>query len=167
MKIKLIILLIIASTQVSLALGPDEILVIANGDIPESTRIAQYYCQKRAVPENNLINLFLGKNPVTSISRKDYNEKVVKPLRTILNSEKLAGKIKCLLTTYGVPLVVEGRGQLEGSKDQLKIIQDLIAQGKKMREELSNQKAKNTSQLQNVETKLSQLQAVENSSLPF
>ena len=60
-RIKLVFLLSVIFTQASLALEPKQILVIANSEIPESERIAQYYCQQRAVPADNLIELSLGK----------------------------------------------------------------------------------------------------------
>jgi len=42
------------------ALEPDEILVIANSDIGASVQLAQYYCEKRGVPEGNILALSLG-----------------------------------------------------------------------------------------------------------
>ena len=121
-------LLTISFGQVCFALEPGQILVIANSDIPASERIAQYYCQKRDVPADNFITFQLGKKPVTSISRNDYDNKIAQPLREILKSQKFAGKIKCLLTIYGVPITVQGRGQLEGQEQQLKQLNELIAQ---------------------------------------
>jgi uncharacterized protein (TIGR03790 family) len=140
------------------ALEPNEILVIANSEIPTSERIAQYYCQKRVIPADNLIFWPLGKNPDTSISRNDYDNKIARPLREILTSQKFAGKIKCLLTIYGVPITVQGRGQLEGQEEQLKKLNELIAQGKKVMDELNAQPGNNTVEKERTQTKLAQLQ---------
>ena len=159
-RIKLILLLTISFGQVCFALEPGQILVIANSDIPASERIAQYYCQKRDVPADNFITFQLGKKPVTSISRNDYDNKIAQPLREILKSQKFAGKIKCLLTIYGVPITVQGRGQLEGQEQQLKQLNELIAQGKEYLEQLKAQKANNSIERQQTETKLAQLQLV-------
>jgi hypothetical protein len=43
------------------ALEPNEILVIANSEVPASVRIAEYYCAKRRVPGRNVLALPLGK----------------------------------------------------------------------------------------------------------
>ena len=93
-RIKTIFIFFILICNLVYALEPKEILVIANSEIPVSEHIAQYYCQQRAVPADNLIELPLGKKPVDSISRQDYDEKIVKPLREVLNNEKFAGKIR-------------------------------------------------------------------------
>ena len=159
-RIRILFLLVLLCSAVCFGLEPKEILVIANSEIPASEHIAQYYCQKRAVPVDNLIELPLGGKPATSISRKDYDEKVVKPLCEILNSEKFSGKIKCLLTTYGVPLTVGNRGLLEGNEEQLKKVNDLIAQGKKVQETLKSQALKDPEGEKNVESKLKQLEAL-------
>jgi uncharacterized protein (TIGR03790 family) len=158
--IRFFFLLIIFSSTICLGLESREILVIANSEIPASERIAQYYCQKRAVPADNLVELPLGNKPVTTISREDYDEKVAGTLRDILNSQKYSGKIKCLLTVYGVPLTVGGRGQLKGNEEQLKKINDLIAQGKEVQEKLNAGIVKNTTEQKNVEAKLAQLQTI-------
>ncbi|GAH70212.1 unnamed protein product, partial [marine sediment metagenome] len=95
------------------ALEPDEILVIANSDIETSVRIAQYYCAKRAVPAGNILTLPLGGNLRDEISRDDYEKNLAKPIRRKLSTREFAGKIKCLLTTYGVPVKVGKRGPLK------------------------------------------------------
>lgn len=159
-RIKHILFFFIIFTGSSFALEPGEILVIANSDIPESVRIAQYYCQKRAVPADNFITLALGSKLTTSISRKDYESKIVEPLRTELKDKKYSGKIKCILTTYGIPLSVQGRGQMEGQEEQLKKLDALIAQGKQVQEKLNKDNAAKASEKKSVETKLAQLQVL-------
>ena len=161
-RIKIIFLLMLTCSAFCLGLEPNQILIIANSEIPVSEHIAQYYCQQRAVPADNLVLLPLGSKPADSISRADYNDKVAKPLRDVLKSEKFNGKIKCLLTIYGVPITVGGRGQLKGNEEQLKKINELIAQGKEVQEKLKTQIVKNPTEEKNVETKLAQLQAMVN-----
>ncbi len=136
LKIKAVIPLILIYSVSCFALEPQEILVVANSEIDASVRIARYYCQKRGVPEDNIVTLPLGKSAETTISRDDYNSKLAEPLRAKLADLKFAGKIKCLLTTYGVPIVAGGRGQLPGREDELKKIRELIEQGKSRIEQL-------------------------------
>jgi uncharacterized protein (TIGR03790 family) len=124
------ILLILICCPIGFALESDEILVIANSDVPSSVWIAQYYCKKRDVPADNLIAWPLGPRLSIRISRNDYERKLVEPLRGRLTAPKFAGRIKCLLTTYGIPLIVGGRGQLEGRQSDLKRLKELIEQEK-------------------------------------
>jgi len=131
-----LILLTPICCRVGFALEPDEILVIANSEIAASVRIAHYYCQKRSVPADNLVAWPLGATPRTVIRRGDYEKELAEPLRHRLTGQKLAGKIRCLLTTYGVPIIVGGRGQLEGQESELKRLQELIEQEKNKIEQL-------------------------------
>jgi uncharacterized protein (TIGR03790 family) len=123
-------------------LEPQQILLIVNSDSPESGRIANYYCQKRTVPAENILALPLGGGLATTIGRDDYNIKMAGVIRAALNSNKFRGKIKCLLTTYGVPIVVEGRGQLSGQESNLQRLKELIE-----KEQKSLEKPKETNTL--------------------
>jgi uncharacterized protein (TIGR03790 family) len=146
-RTRVFILLIFALCRVCFALEPDEILVVANSEIAASVRIARHYCQKRRVPADNYVALPLGESPVTEIRRDDYNKKLAEPLRDRLTDKKLAGKIKCLLTTYGVPIVVEGRGQLQNRQDELKRLRELIAQEKSRIEQLEQNNSAHDEQI--------------------
>lgn len=115
------------------ALEPDQILIIANGDIAVSVQIAQYYCEKRAVPADNILSLPLGRVLCYGISRDDYDKYLAKPIRMKLSTPAFAGKIKCLLTTYGVPLKVGKRGPL---KDKQVELSQLEKRGQQIKETL-------------------------------
>ena len=115
------------------ALEPDQILIIANGDIAVSVQIAQYYCEKRAVPADNILSLPLGRALRYGISRDDYDKYLAKPIRMKLSTPEFAGKIKCLLTTYGVPLKVGKRGPL---KDKQVELSQLEKRGQQIKETL-------------------------------
>lgn len=85
------------------ALEPHEILVIANRNISESGQIARTYCQKRGVPLENILELPLGTSFRDTISRDDYEKQFAEPIREEFLKHEHLGKIKCLLTLYGVP----------------------------------------------------------------
>jgi uncharacterized protein (TIGR03790 family) len=94
-----ILWLLPASTR---ALAPKDVYLVVNKSVPASLAIAEHYCSKRGVPKDNIIALELPREE--DISRKDYDEKLAKPLR-----DKLGGRreqVKVLLTIYGVPLRV-------------------------------------------------------------
>jgi uncharacterized protein (TIGR03790 family) len=80
------------------------------------------------VPKGNLLALPLGTELDETISRDDYEKKLAEPIRKSLYSPEFAGRIKCLLTTYGVPIKVGRRGVLKGRQEKLKQLEELVAQ---------------------------------------
>jgi uncharacterized protein (TIGR03790 family) len=127
------------------ALEPNEILVIANSDVEVSVRIAQYYCAKRAVPVGNILALPLGRILRYDISRDDYEKCLAKPIRTKLSTREFAGRIKCLLTTYGVPVRVGGRGPLKDKQLELSQLEKRRQQMKESIERLQQSGTADTS----------------------
>ena len=126
LRIRASVLIILACSGTGLALEPDEILIIANSDIPVSTQIAQYYRARRSIPSANILALPLGTSLDDTISRADYKKTIAEPIIAKLYSPELIGKIKCLLTTYGVPIKV-GKGEpIKGREKILKSLQDQI-----------------------------------------
>lgn len=146
--------------SVVFALEPNEILIITNKNIGESIALAQYYCIVRAVPADNILALDLGTGLDNAISRGIYEKQLVRPIRKKLYSSQFAGKIKCLLTTYGVPIRVEGRGLLKGQEDRLVEIRKLIAEEKGKIEQIDkNGAAAGKNQKKLLERRVAQLQA--------
>jgi uncharacterized protein (TIGR03790 family) len=98
------------------ALEPAEVVVLVNKNVPDSRVIADHYLKVRGVPAGNVVELDLPK--VEDISRTDYDERLVKPLRKALSDRK--EKVKCLVAIYGVPLRVGGDGPMEDEKEMIK-----------------------------------------------
>lgn len=119
----LIFLMLSASVY---AIEPEEILVVANGDIEQSVELAKYYCKKRSVPKENIISLSLGESMADSISRSDYDKKIAGAIREKLKVGGYKKDIRCLLTVYGVPIKVAGRGVLEGKEKELSELKVLL-----------------------------------------
>jgi len=143
-----------------LALEPDEILIIANANHSGSLSIAQYYCAKRGVPVDNILTLPLGTELSYTITRANYEKQLAEPIRERLLSLGSSGHINCLLTTYGVPIKVEGRGPLEGQEDKLNRLRGLAEQEKNELEKLKLKgSAKSTKQQERTNAKLAQLQS--------
>ena len=153
----LALLLLISASS---ALEPDEILIIANGNHHESMSIAQYYCAKRGVPVDNILSLPLGTKLSYTITRANYEKQLAEPIRERLLGPGSGGQIKCLLTTYGVPIKVGGRGPLEGREDKLKQLRKLAEQEKNEIKQLNNSGSdKSAKQKGTVNRKLAQLQS--------
>jgi len=140
------------------ALEPNEILVIANKDIAESMRLARYYCAQRGVPDKNILALPLGADLKDTISRDNYEKQLVEPIRMKFSTERLVGEIKCLLTIYGVPIKVGGRGVLEDQEGKLKELNRLAEQEKKILERLEQAGLTDSAEHKQINIRLAQLQ---------
>ena len=141
----------------ALALEPDEILIVANADIPESGRIARYYSEKRKVPNKNILELPLGADLSNTINRKDYETRLAGPIRRKFFSDRLLGKVRCLLTIYGVPIRVGGRGLLAGQEDKLQELENQAEKEKEKIDQLKQKKATSTKAYKEAEKRLAQL----------
>jgi len=102
----LLLFLILLPSAPAFALEPSEILIIANSDVPASVEIARKYSELRKTPQQNILALNLGPDPQDEIDRAGYNARIANPVRTSLNKPEFRGKIRCLLTTWGVPLTI-------------------------------------------------------------
>ena len=159
-RMRVTILLVFLLCPPCFSLEPNEIFVIANSEIDASVRIGRYYCQKRGVPAENFVAWPLGTSAKTAISRDDYDKKLAEPLRARLTGGELAKRIKCLLTTYGVPIVVKERGQLQGRDSELERLKELVNRGEELIKQLGQDGIadnKQTVDKQRIEAKMAEL----------
>src|SRR5206468_10361104 len=85
-------------------LSADQTAVLASRNSPESLAVAQHYAERRGLTSDHVIILDLGTDE--TIGRGHYEQHLVKPLRQALEARNLASRIRCLVTTYGIPLAV-------------------------------------------------------------
>jgi uncharacterized protein (TIGR03790 family) len=111
-----------------LGLEPNEILVIVNRNISDSSRVGRHYCEKRNVPYENILYLHLGSRLTESMSRKAYEKQIAEPVRRELVRIRTLGQIRCLLTTYGVPTKIGQREPLKGREDELNRLEQSFKQ---------------------------------------
>jgi uncharacterized protein (TIGR03790 family) len=111
------------------AIMPEEVAVIVNRNSPESIHIGQQYLWLRNVPVENLIMVDV---PVgEGISRKTYEREIAAPVREKIKSRESEGvKIRCLVTTYGIPLRVSGVRPANVADEQIQKEKDLLQQKK-------------------------------------
>ena len=132
-------LLVLLCSSPLWALQPDEILVLANTNNAASVRLARYYCERRGLPSGNVVPLALGTALRDSIGRDDYEKRIAQPIRRLLSTRDDMARIKCLVTTYGIPYRVGPRGPLVESEGRLKQLRSQLEQEK---EAVSNLEAK-------------------------
>ena len=86
------------------ALTPDEIVVVANSRATDSVKLAKYYMQKRAIPQENLIKIRTTWDEVCD--REDYDKNIAAPVREAITKLRTTKLIRGIVTMYGVPLKI-------------------------------------------------------------
>jgi uncharacterized protein (TIGR03790 family) len=134
-----LMLLVLACPAV--ALKPADVFLVANKNVAASQEVADHYCAKRGVPHEHIIVLDLPTGE--DISRREYDTRLVRPLRAAL--AKRRDEVKVLLTVYGVPLRVgreEPTAEERKELDRLKpLIEQQQSQVKKLQEEITRLEA--------------------------
>ena len=88
---------------------PQNVLLVVNGNVPESRTIADYYRSKRPVPPGNVC--VISAPAVEEIDWAVYERDIERPVGQCLSRGALVDKILYIVTTMGVPLKVQGRGK--------------------------------------------------------
>ena len=99
----LISLLSLVSTKACFALQADEVLLIVNRNNASSLELAEYYRNRRQIPQANLLTVNMTDQE--GCSREEYQRKLIEPVRKYLARRK-GTPIRCLLLFYGIPLRV-------------------------------------------------------------
>ncbi len=90
----------------SAQIRPQEVLVVANANSPDSRKLAELYCKLREIPRQNL--LLVETTTDYQVSRRDFDVQILRPVRTRISADGQKGKIRCLALVYGVPVRVAG-----------------------------------------------------------
>jgi len=98
------LLLACAAAPARAELTAPQVGILANRNHPDSLAVARYYAERRGIPPDRILELDLPAEE--TISREDYERLVLHPARRLLEERGLAGRIRALVTTYGVPLRV-------------------------------------------------------------
>jgi uncharacterized protein (TIGR03790 family) len=86
-------------------LQPNQVVILANAKSPESLAVAAHYAARRGVPDDHVVQLDLPLRD--GLSRQEYDDLVVTPLRRALQERSLGSSIRVVVTTYGVPLRID------------------------------------------------------------
>ncbi|MGB0909624.1 MAG: TIGR03790 family protein [Nitrospirales bacterium] len=93
------------STPVYAELGPNQIVIVSNKNSQESESVAKHYVSQRGIPKSHVLALDISTKE--TISREEYEQAILHPIRESLESRKLASTVRVLVTTYGIPLRVK------------------------------------------------------------
>ncbi len=103
-------------------LKADQLLLVANKNLPESYALARHYAQARHVPDGRILAIAL---PVAAeqISFASYQHDVVPVIRDYLKNNHLEQQVTCLVTFYGMPLRIGSWQEGDQSSKELAEIQ--------------------------------------------
>ncbi len=86
------------------ALTAPDLVIVFNRNLPESREVAAYYAGKRQVPLANLVGVEVPSSE--DMSRQDYDQKLVPPVKAVVDRLKAQGRTPAILLVYGIPLRV-------------------------------------------------------------
>lgn len=82
---------------------PEEVLLLARKGSRDSLRVARHYAERRGVPKENILELKLP--PI----EQGLKPQIIDDIREHLLDKKLAGKIRVIVTCYGIQLRLGNR----------------------------------------------------------
>ncbi|MEN8150994.1 MAG: TIGR03790 family protein, partial [Planctomycetota bacterium] len=82
--------------------GPQNVLVVANGNDADSVRIAEYYVKARGIPPGNLLRLRTKVGLTTDF--ETYRSQIQGPIQTYLAKTGLAAHVDYIVLTKGLPI---------------------------------------------------------------
>lgn len=85
-------------------LSANQVMIVANANSREGLMVAEHYATRRGVPLQQIVKLDLSLDD--TMSREDYERRLVVPLRQALQDQQIQQSIRVLVTVYGVPLRV-------------------------------------------------------------
>ncbi len=122
---------VLATATGVLAQGPENVLILVNENSDDSRAIASYYALKRGIPDSNVCRLRTTLQE--RISRRDFNREILEPVADFLRSGGLQDRILYLVTTKGVPIIVEGQsgpvGDLASVDSELSLLYHYMLYG--------------------------------------
>ncbi len=95
----------------ALALGPDEILVVANSRSAKSVELARLYVKLRGISPDRL--LLVDTATGQDVSRADYERQILYPIARHLVDNNLIETTNCISLIWGMPLKI-GPAKLTG-----------------------------------------------------
>jgi uncharacterized protein (TIGR03790 family) len=120
--------------RAAFALEPSEVAILVNRNSPESVKLGEYYAAKRGVPRAQILalDLPLGED----MFRAGYTDSVVPAVRKWLADSNLRDRVRCLVTTYGVPLRIGRRLPTEAQKASLTDAENALTEALAAMEEI-------------------------------
>jgi len=104
---------VLLSPTLNAAHTADSVLVVVNGQSPDSNRVADAYVRSRSVPADHVVRL---RAPLAEqVTRAEYEQLIEAPLASFLLRNALQDQILFIVLTKDIPLRVAGTGGQDGT----------------------------------------------------
>ena len=115
------VLLLTSALQATLQ--PDELLLIANRQMPEGVALAEYYARVRGVPDGRLLVLDIptGEQMDSGV----YHQSIKPKIRAFLEERALTHQVRCAVTFHGVPIRIGPRTLTPAERNELAEVEKL------------------------------------------
>jgi len=107
-------LLVLLFASSACALEGENILIVANKELPQAKELAFFYMQSRCVPPTNL--LLLTCPDQEEIDYPTFQEQIFTPIYHFIKEHTLQDKILVILLIKGIPHKIKGTGGLSGTQ---------------------------------------------------
>ncbi len=116
---------------------PQHVAILANATSPDSLAVARHYAAQRNIPPDHIVTLALPFRD--TMSRHEYEDLLVTPLRRALEDRSLHSSIRAIVTTYGIPLRVAAPHLSEEERRRLTDAQQWVKTSRTRLEELQRE----------------------------
>ena len=90
------------------------VLLVINDNSSLSRNIGDYYALRRAIPQTNICHISASQDEI--IPRAHYDAQIASPIANCLRKGGLVESVLYIVTTMGVPLRIEGTGEMDGDQ---------------------------------------------------
>jgi uncharacterized protein (TIGR03790 family) len=87
--------------------GPDNVLIVVNGAIPDSIQIGEHYQRTRRIPTDHMVRINIPNGP-EQIPRAAYEGLIEAPIRNWIARQQAHDRLLFIVLVKGVPLRIEG-----------------------------------------------------------
>lgn len=101
-----LLLAIQLSNSAFAGIGPENCVLVVNGDAPDSREVAAHYAEMRKIHSRNIIVLH-GVPVGESCLVADFTEKVLKPMFQQISERKLDSQVHCIIYSTGFPTKID------------------------------------------------------------
>jgi uncharacterized protein (TIGR03790 family) len=112
-------LLSLSWASVAAALASEDLIVVFNRNVAESRKVADYYAQKRHIPEENLVGVQVS--TWEDMTRQEYDQHLLPIIRQKVVEMRLGHRNPAILLVYGIPLRV-GEARLSRAEQDLQAL---------------------------------------------
>lgn len=113
-RLVLVVAVLLAWPYTAAGQGPDNVLVVVNGAVPDSIQIGEHYQRKRRIPTDNLVRITIPNAP-EQVTRPAYDALIEAPIRNWIARHQAHDRLLFIVLTKGVPLRIEGSAGRTGT----------------------------------------------------